>query len=79
MERLLADGDNEFFGLRVANRIYKTLFYQEDFRDLTHPFFFKKHGKRLAKKRSRPRSRSPSVSAVDSEPDDVSNKTSRLE
>ena len=81
VERLLADGDNEFFGLRIANKYYTALFYQEDFKDLTHPFFFRKHGKRLAKKRGRKGSRSQSASANDSEADELSQleRTSRLE
>ena len=31
VDEMIEDGDNPFFGLKVANTIFKELFYQEDF------------------------------------------------
>ena len=42
VDQMIEDGDNDFFGLKIANSVFKELFYQEDFQDLTHPYFFKK-------------------------------------
>lgn len=64
---LIKNGDNEFFGLKIANKIFKVLFYQDDFKDLTHPVFFKKRGNKKVGRKRRARSRSASFDAQEEE------------
>jgi len=47
-----------FLEMAEVNRMYKLLFYQEDFEELTHPMFWNNENNMLSKKeRKRNRSR----------------------